>query len=188
MHKKQYGISDDVLPVFDSIMEANVKEFGEHLVGVKCFEPEWDDEFSKSLVKHLSKEQRFHLYEKNGACNGTGYDKVRKEFAVKNADIPLSERIHLFCELFGRDAVLNEDDNTISVNFACTHGYYKRAREGKYKKAPASIEYYFERCAGGRLYEYERALGIKLKIKSVDVSSLNDDVLNPVTFVFDIVG
>jgi len=38
-----------------------------------------------------------------------------------------------------------------------------------------------------RLYELERALGIKLKIKSVDVSPLRDDVKNPVVFTFEIV-
>jgi hypothetical protein len=52
---------------------------------------------------------------------------------------------------------------------------------------PASIETYFERCAGGRLYEYQKALGIKLKIKTVDVSPLSENIVNPVVFTFEIV-
>ena len=49
------------------------------------------------------------------------------------------------------------------------------------------IEGYFERCAGGRLYEYEKALGINLKIKSVDISPLKENKKNPVIFTFEIV-
>lgn len=139
------------------------------------------------MNEHLTKEQRFRLYEEAGACNGAGYDKERKAFAHKHADIPLAERLELFIKTFGRKAVLN-NDNTITVTFACTHGYYKCAREGKYLSPPTSVESYFERCAGGRLYEYQKALGVKLKIKSVDVSPLNENVNNPVVFIFEIVG
>jgi hypothetical protein len=49
------------------------------------------------------------------------------------------------------------------------------------------VESYFERCAGGRLYELQKALGIKLKIKSVDVSPLKENINNPVVFTYDIV-
>lgn len=78
------------------------------------------------------------------------------------------------------------DDNTITVTFACNHGYYKHAPKGMFR-FPASIETYFERCAGGRLYEYQKSLGIKLKIKSVDVSPLSENIVNPVVFTFEIV-
>ena len=186
MRNKKSGIPQDKLSIFEEIVRKYEDELGEHLVGIKCFEPEWDDEFSKALMEHLTQEERFKLYEINGACSGTGQDKERKAFAQEYAILPLEARLELFCKKFGRDAVLNKD-NTITVIFKCSHGYYKRAREGKYKKAPDSIESYFERCAGGRLYEYQKALGIKLKIKSVDVSSLKDDVSNPVEFIFEVV-
>jgi len=39
-----------------------------------------------------------------------------------------------------------------------------------------------------KLYELEKALGIKLKIKSVDISPLSEDIQNPVRFTFEIVG
>jgi hypothetical protein len=77
------------------------------------------------------------------------------------------------------------DDGTITVTFACSHGYYKHAPKGKFK-FPESVEIYFERCAGGRLYEYQKALGVKLKIKSVDVSALNENITNPVSFTFEV--
>ena len=186
IQKKNSGISGDIVSVFEDIVQKNIEQFGPNLTGVNCFAPEWDDEFSIALKERLSDEQRFRLYEQNGGCNGTGYDKARKEFAFKYADMPLRERLALFCEVFGRKAVLN-DDSTITVTFACTHGYYKRAREGKYHSPPPSVEFYFERCAGGRLYEYQKALGVKLKIKSVDISPLHENVSNPVVFEFEVV-
>ncbi|MCL2721881.1 MAG: hypothetical protein FWD47_11155, partial [Treponema sp.] len=88
---------------------------------------------------------------------------------------------------FGRWKPILNNDNTLTLTFKCSHGYYKRAMEGKYTTPPTNVEGYFERCAGGRLYELQKALGIKLKIKSVDVSSLKENVKNPVVFTFEIV-
>jgi len=83
--------------------------------------------------------------------------------------------------------VLN-DNNTLTLTFKCSRGHYKRAREGKYTSPTASVESYFERCAGRRLYELQKALGIELKIKLVDVSPLDEDVTNPAVFTFEIVS
>jgi len=114
------------------------------------------------------------------------HDKERDAFAHEHVHMTFAERFEQFKKVFGRKAVLNSD-NTITVTFSCKHGYYKHAREGKYLSPPPSVESYFERCAGGRLYEYQKALGIKLRIKSVDVSPLSEDILNPVVFRFEVV-
>jgi len=146
-----------------------------------------DDEFCQAMNKHLTKEQRFRLYETQGGCNGTGYNKNRKLFATEHAHLALDERIELFGEKFGRNKLVVNGDGTLTLVFKCSHGYYMRVREGKYTAPPPNAEGYFERCAGGRLYGLERVLGIKLKIKSVDISALNENVSNPVTFTFEIV-
>ncbi|MDF2842814.1 MAG: hypothetical protein K0R00_1240 [Herbinix sp.] len=172
MRMRKNEISEDVLSLFEDIVQT--------YSGNEC-----EEKFIKAMEKLLTKEQRFRLYEQNGSCNGTGYDKERKAFALEHADKTLGERLELFKNTFGRTAVLN-DDNTITVTFACHHGYYKHAPKGLFQ-FPASIETYFERCAGGRLYEYQKALGIKLKIKAVDVSPLKDNIINPVVFTFEIV-
>ena len=116
---------------------------------------------------------------------GTGYDKERKAFAMEHKDKPIKERLELFTKTYGRKATLN-DDNTITVTFACNHGYYKHAPKGKFQ-FPDSVETYFERCAGGRLYEYGKALGVKLKLIDVDISSLEENIINPVEFTFQII-
>jgi len=184
---KKNGIPEDVVPIFEGILEKAQDKYGPKLVGITCFEPEWDDDLCQAMDKHLTKEQRFRLYETNGACNGAGADKERKAFALEYAHLTLDERMALFAETFGRWKPALNDDNTLTLTFKCSHGYYKRAKEGKYTTPPPNVEGYFERCAGGRLYELQKALGIKLKIKSVDISPLRKDVLNPVVFTFEIV-
>jgi len=188
MQKKKNEIPENVLPIFESIVQKHQDELGLNLTGFKCFKPEWDDEFCKAMDEYLTQEQRFRLYETNGGCNGTGYDKERKAFALDFAHLALDERMALFAETFGRWKPTLNEDNTLTLTFKCTHGYYKRAREGKYITPPPSVASYFERCAGGRLYELQKALGIKLKIKSVDVSPLSENVNNPVVFTFEIMG
>ena len=168
MQMRKNEIPEDILLVFENIFQT--------LEGDEC-----EAEFMKAMEEHLTEEQRFRIWEKNGGCRGTKNDKSRKVFALEHASKPLAERL----KLLNRSAVLN-DDNTITIKFACTHGYYKHAPKGKFKFSE-SIEIYFERCAGGRLYEYQKALGVKLKIKSVDVSPLNENIINPVVFTFEIV-
>ena len=173
MRMKKNEIPENILPVFEHIIQT--------YNGDEC-----EEKFMKAMEEHLTEAQRFRLYEQNGSCNGTKYDNERKAFALEHADEPLAERFKLFTNTFGKTAVLN-DDNTITVTFACTHGYYKHAPKGMFRY-PDSIETYFGRCAGGRLYEYQKALGVQLKIKSVDVSPLSENITSPVVFTFEIVG
>lgn len=187
MQKKNSGIPENVLPIFENIVQKHMDENDGGLTGVKCFAPEWDDDFCQAMTNHLTREQRFKLYETHGGCNGTGDDKRRRAFALEYAHLALDERMALFSETFKRWKPVLNDDNTLTLTFKCSHGYYKRAREGKYTAPPPNAEYYFEKCAGGRLYELQKALGIKLRIKSVDISPLTEDVKNPVVFTFEIV-
>lgn len=173
MQMRKNEIPCDLLPLFEQIVQT--------YEGAEC-----EKRFYKAMEEHLTREQRFRLCEQNGSCNGTSYDKERKAFALEHADKPLAKRLELFKKTFGRSGVLN-DDNTITENFACNHGYYKHAPKGTFQ-FQSSVQTYFERCAGGRLYEYQKALGIKLKIKSVDVSPLSENIVNPVIFTFEIVG
>ena len=172
MQTRKYGISEDTISIFEDIVRT-------------CDRAECEDKFIEAMNGHLTSEQRFRIWERNGGCQGKGYDGQRRAFAAEHADKPLSERLELFARTFGRNAVLN-GGNTITVRFACRHGYYKHAPEGRFR-FPAPVELYFERCAGGRLYELQKALGIKLKIKAVDVSPLSESIVNPVVFTFEIV-
>ena len=181
MQKKANQIPADKLLIFEDIIHRH-EPLTIPGTGEGCYR-----EFTAAMENHLTREQRFRLFEQHGGCMGTGYDKARKAFAREHANIPLEEQLELYCDAFNRDKrrIVINDDNTITVTFACTHGYYKHAPKGNFHP-PASLQTYFDSCAGGRLYELEKALGIKLKIKSVDISPLSQNVSNPVVFIFEI--
>jgi hypothetical protein len=178
MKKRGSGIPKDKVRIFEEIIR-KYEAFNAPSLGPQC-----DEEFNDAMETHLSQEQRYWLYEQNGGCKGTGHDAKRKDFAREHGHKPLAERLAM---RYGQKAVLNQD-NTITVTFACKHGYYKQAREGEHPVPPPKIQAYFERCAGGRLYGLQKEMGIKLKIKSVDASPLYENSANPVVFTFDIVG
>jgi len=173
MQKKNSGIPEGILPLFENILQ-------QYDAGHEC-----DSEFSKAMEKHLTKEQRFRLFEQNGGCKGTGRDKERKAFALEHSHMTLDERLALFAKTFDRQVVLN-NDQTISVTFTCAHRYFNVARKKGESFPLPPIESYFERCAGGRLYELQKVLGIKLKIKSIDLSSLDENFDNPIVYLFEI--
>ena len=181
MQKKNSGIPKDVLPIFESIIQKYEAK------GAPSLGPECDKEFNDAMEEHLTREQRLRLYETNGGCMGTGHNKERKTFALEHAHLDLDKKMELFAETFGGPKPVLNDDNTISVTFTCTHRYGKVKRDKMKNSPPPIVESYFERCAGGRLYRLQQALGVKLKIKSVDLSSLNENFDNPVVYTFEIV-
>lgn len=182
--KKQdiIGVSDDTVLILENIVD-------------KYFVPgrgsvEGDNKFIEAIGQHFTYEQRINLWEISGGCLGTGHEKARKLFAAEHAEKPLPVRLELYCDEFAngfngktRNIVLNEDDNTITFTFACDE-CYKHTISGK-KTAPFSL--YYECCAGGRMMNLETALGIKLKIKSVDIQKQGVSKENPCVFTFEIV-
>ena len=177
MKKKNSGIPKDTVAIFEDIIHRY------EMMGNPSLGPQCDEEFNDAMEAHLTREQRFWLYEQNGGCKGTGADKERKAFALEHGHKPLAEKLALQC---GDRAALH-DDGTITLRWGCSHGYYRKAREKNFKP-PQNVQAYFERCAGGRLYGLEKTLGVKLKIKSVDTSLLHENKINPVVFTFQIVG
>ena len=183
--KKKYGISEEVITIFEDIINQYDGVTRENLAGVSS---DWDNNFSMAMRKYLTQEQRFRLYEDYGACNGTGADKERRAFAQEHALMPLDARMELFSKTFGRWKPVLNDDNTLTLTFKCTHGYYRQVNLKKINTIPPNADEYFGRCAGGRLYELQKALGIKLRIKSVDVTPLKESLDNPVVFTYEIVN
>jgi len=182
MKKKNSGIPKEVLPMFEGIIHKYESS------GLPSLPPECEKEFYSAMEEHLTQDQRYGLFAIAGGCKGTGADKSRRAFAKEHAHLPLGERLALFTKTFDRGGRVLNEDNTITVNFACTHGYYKRVREKKPFNPTSTLQTYFDCCAGGRLYELEQALDIKLRIKSVDISPLNENPANSVVFTFVVVA
>ena len=143
-----------------------------------------------AMEEYLTKEQRFTIWAQNGGCRGTGHDKKRKAFAAEHSNKPLCKRFDLFINTIGsgykskpNDIVLDEKNKTIIISFACKHGLMHLE-----KGISTSLETYYGHCEGGRLYELQLALGIKLKIKDVNVVAIEKSIKNPCVFTFEIVG
>jgi hypothetical protein len=176
MKKKKNGISENKLLIFENIIDT--------YNGNEC-----DNKFMEAIGEHFNEEERFKLWEQNGGCRGLGHEKSRKAFAAEHADKPLPERLDLYIkdlkEGFNgktRDIILDEENNTITVLFGCDE-CYKHSVKGKLT-APFTL--YYESCAGGRLHNLQSFLGIKLKIKSVDIPANGVSKENPCVFTFDI--
>ena len=176
MKKRKSSIPEDVLPIFENIVQTHG--------GNEC-----DNRFMEAMGKLLTKEQRFKLWEQYGGCQGTGHDKVRKAFAMEHADKPLPVRLELYINTFVKDTgktrsiALNEENNTITIAFACDE-CYRHTLKGKLT-APFAL--YYESCAGGRMYVLEKTLGIKLKMSSTDIPQLGVSNESPCVYTFDIV-
>ncbi len=176
MKMKKNDISENNLFVFEEIMRTYNGN-------------ERDTKFMDAMEQHLTKEQRFRIWAQNGACRGTGRDKERRAFAMEHSTKSLRQKLDLFLDTIGNgyksfpnDIVLDENNKTITFRFACKHGLMHLE-----KGISTSLEAYFGHCAGGRLYELQLALGIKLKIVDVDVSAIHKDIKSPCVFTFEIV-
>ena len=174
MKKRKNSIPEEKWRIFEKIIENN----------------EGENKFMEAIGEHFAEEQRFRLWEQYGSCRGTGYDKERKVFLLENVHLPLSERLEIYLCSIGKKfanktlaTLLDEENNTITVTFACDE-CYKASQKGKIL---APVKLHYESCAGGRLYYLEKALGINLKIKTVDIPPNGVNAENPCVFVFDII-
>jgi len=183
MKMEKYRIPKDVISKFEHIIQKYyVPNSGSR---------EGDNKFKEAMEKHLTKDQLFQLWEQHGGCQGTGRDKERKVFASTHADKPLPKRLEMYlnsigkgyCTVSKKSIILDTKNNILIVPFTCNHGF-KHMQEGT---ITTSLQFYYENCAGGRLYEFQKALGIKLKIKSVEVPP-NISYETPVMFTYDIIG
>ena len=110
-----------------------------------------------------------------------------KQMQKKNSGIPV-DVLPVFEEIISKyhDSGVTGRGNELNAEL-CKAMDEHLTREGKPFTLPSTLQSYFESCAVGRLYELQKALGIKLKIKSVDISALDDDANNPVVFTFEVV-
>ena len=179
MKKRNSGIPKDIIPIFEEIVDRQKTN--------KLPEEEYDELFYDAMDKNLNQEQKYWLFGQNGSCKGTSGDNERKAFAEEHSKLPLGERVKAHNRRYGSDLTLNADD-TLTLFFVCGHGYYKKVKEKKLKTPPPRVQEYFERCAGGRMYGLEQALGVKLRIKSVDISPIYEDMKNPVRYTFELIS
>lgn len=141
----------------------------------------------------LTREQCLAVMEKQGCCKSGSRDKDCKEFAKKNADKPLAEKVRLLSTVQYMMVPVLGDDNTITVTYG---GYQNGVHTGKTTCSCGSIkkltnpytvsQTYCGCCAGHFLYHYQNALGVKLKLKEIKSSPLSSHGEQPCSFVFEV--
>ena len=143
------------------------------------------------MDKLLSEEQRLRIMEQQGCCTTGKPAAFHRDFAERNADKTLAEKLELSGELFFVDeppCCLN-DDGTLTVfwssggegAYRCVCGYMKNHAQ------PMSISPTFCGCCGAHARKnLQRSLGVKLKLKEIVSSAASSNGEKHCEFLYDI--
>ncbi len=142
----------------------------------------------------LTKEQRLALMEHEGCCTGGEHDITDIAFAAKHADKTLAEKIELARTAFDVFPILN-DDGTIT---GILYGHQNGVHTGKTTCSCANIIRevkdtstvpitYCGCCAGNLMYHFQKALGIKLRLKDIVSSPLNTNGEKMCGFLYEVI-
>ena len=150
--------------------------------------------FIELMDKLLTKEQCLAIMEREGCCKGGKRDKDCKAFGREHKDKPLAEKFALMSGVeYMMSPRLNEDGSftvTMSGHQNGVHTGKTTCSCGAIKKLeqPFTVsKTYCGCCAGHFLYHYQNALGVKLRLKSIDSSPLDSHGEQPCSFTFGVV-
>jgi len=148
-------------------------------------------EFINQMDEFLSEEQRLSVMEEQGCWKSDIIVAKFREFGNKHANKTIKEKIELLDELGTKFKVpchLNPD-GTVAI-------YWQNGTKGNYscpcstanKLKSSKIPLTYCGCCGGHVrYNYQYALGAKLRLKEIVSSMINSDGENPCKFIFEIV-
>lgn len=165
----------------DGISE-EIRNHFEHIVQT-YHAGEADLVFIDKMDELLTEEQRLSLWERNGGCRGGGRNREAIAFQSEHVGKTLPEKIQLLQSTKYMSKIRQNEDGTVTVGNGCHLCVLKKLKP----PYPASSTL-FGCSAGGALHNYQVALGIKLKLKSID-SFLHDVGSDqPYSFTCEIVG
>ena len=174
MHKaikmKKHNISEEAIRHFDDIMLLVDTDYA-------MTEPK----FVEKMDELLTEEQRLLLWEYGGSCRGGETGRQAKILGQSLEGKSLSEKI----EMMNRNehmfkSYLN-DDGSITVDCFC-HCLQHRFNNPENAKSSSS----YGCAAGAHLAIIKSALGVKLKIKSIDYPQESDGKQS-MTCVFEVI-
>jgi len=162
----------------DSVADETIELF-EKAVQTAGNEEEAELEFVKLMDELLNEEQRMSFWERNGGCIGGKRNKEAKAFALENDGKSLDEKIKLLNNTHYLNNVVSNEDGTFSSEVAC---HCTTLRAHKFIATPSL----YGCAAGASVYNYEIALGTKLKLKSYGAAPNSTDDRRPCSFAFEI--
>ena len=144
------------------------------------------------LDKKVDKNTTQNLLEWNACCKSGARQKASKEFARKNSDLTLEEKLKKIRKAqymnMGEPWII--DNETLKINavsyiyeekYACGCSNFRRLK----RDYPVSSHYCY--CCGGHFkYHYEIMLGVKLELLEVVSSPLDTDGKEPCVFRYRI--
>ena len=163
----------------DSVPEETIKLF-ENTVQTAASEDEAELEFVRLMDKLLEEEQRLTFWERNGGCRGGKRNKEAKAFALENAEKSLDEKLRLLNNTQYLNIIEQNADGIIRVEVAC---HCTTLRAQKFVTEPSL----YGCAAGASVYNYEIALGTKLKLWSYGEAPNATENRRPCSFTFEIV-
>lgn len=145
------------------------------------------------MDKLLSKEKRLSIMQEQGCCKSGKGPAAHLEFGRANEGKTLSEKVALLnaANMPHKAPCRLNDDNTLSVYWGADDMSKKSCPCGFTKKLPDSFEIplTFCGCCGGHIRNnYQKSLGVKLRLKEIVSSSSNSKGEKHCEFLFEILN
>jgi hypothetical protein len=128
----------------------------------------------------LTEEQRLLLWEYGGSCTGGATGRAVKAFASEHKDKPLALKLELLQKTDHMYRHHLNDDGTVTVYCGC-HCLQHRVNKPGAAKLPLA----YGCAAGAALQNFKIALGVNIKIKSIDYPKKDDGKI-PMAFIFEV--
>lgn len=142
---------------------------------------EADLRFADEMDTLLTEAERLSIWERNGGCRLGKRNQEAIAFRTEHADKPLAQRLALLKDTQYLDNFCQNEDGTITAGNGCHLCILKKMKP----PYPASATV-FGCSAGGALYNYQIALGAKLKLLSIDSFLLDPEAGKPYSFTFEV--
>ena len=144
------------------------------------------------MDKLLTKEQRLSVMQEQGCCKSGIGPKAHLAFGLENAGKPLAEKVRLLSDAEGmphKAPCRLNDDGTLTVHWGTENMRGRSCPCGFIKKLPESHEVplTFCGCCGGHIRNnYQKSLGVRLRLKEIVSSSSSSNGKNRCEFLYEV--
>ena len=146
----------------------------------------------KQMDQLLTKEQRLSVMQEQGCCTSGIGSKAHLAFGRENAEKSLAEKVRLLSDSEGmphKAPCRLNDDGTLTVHWGTENMRGRSCPCGFIKKLPESHEVplTFCGCCGGHIRNnYQKSLGVRLRLKEIVSSSSSSNGKNRCEFLYEV--
>jgi len=145
------------------------------------------------MDKLLTNEQKLSIMQEQGCCKTGIGPKAHRAFGQVNSDKPLAEKVALLNETQNmphKAPCRLNSDGTISIYWGAENMKSKSCPCGVIRKLPDDFEVplTFCGCCGGHIRNnYQKSLGVKLKLKEIVSSSSSSNGKKRCEFLYEVI-